>query len=204
MAGKASNSPVAASGEVPLTDSPQEGSERLLVLNLGSGKMNVPNETYPPEQWREIRVDFDPEVKPDIEADLRHLPFPDDYADSVWASHVLEHFTELEANTILEEWRRVLKPNGSIVVVVPNLVCEKMRQAFQREDLGQPIYQSPAGTVVATDMLFGMFKIGPGMAHKWGYTPASLLALVRRYFRTATIMDAGDINATVVAYKEAR
>lgn len=57
--------------------------------------------------------------KPDVCADLRSLPFPDDYADEAYAIHVLEHFYLWDVPGVLQEWRRVLKPGGRLIVEVP-------------------------------------------------------------------------------------
>lgn len=49
------------------------------------------------------------------------IPFADDTLDIVYHSHVLEHFDRELAPEILKECFRVLKRNGIIRVVVPNL-----------------------------------------------------------------------------------
>jgi len=64
-------------------------------------------------------VDFNPDVNPDVVADVRELPFPDESADEIYASHVLEHLPY--GNKALEEWLRVLKPGGMLTVVVPDI-----------------------------------------------------------------------------------
>lgn len=58
---------------------------------------------------------------PDVECDVRKLELPDDYADTAYAIHVLEHFYRWETEDVLSEWRRVLKPGGKLVVEVPCL-----------------------------------------------------------------------------------
>lgn len=40
----------------------------------------------------------------------------------IYASHILEHFNyQTELPTVLKEWHRVLKPEGSLMISVPNL-----------------------------------------------------------------------------------
>lgn len=43
--------------------------------------------------------------------------FRDDEFDIIWASHVLEHAYDPEK--VLTEWKRVLKPSGTIVMILP-------------------------------------------------------------------------------------
>jgi predicted SAM-dependent methyltransferase len=52
---------------------------------------------------------------------LNGLPFEDEKFDVVYHSQVLEHFTKDDATVFLKECYRVLKPNGIIRIVVPDL-----------------------------------------------------------------------------------
>lgn len=54
----------------------------------------------------------------DVAADGARLPFTDNAFATVVARHNLEHYVDLVAT--LTEWRRVLTPNGRMVVVVPD------------------------------------------------------------------------------------
>jgi len=82
-------------------------------LNLGCGSRYHPDWT---------NVDFiaaDPGV---ISCNLRKgIPFADATFDAVYHSHLLEHFTRDEAKDFICECRRVLKCDGVIRVVVPDL-----------------------------------------------------------------------------------
>jgi SAM-dependent methyltransferase len=51
---------------------------------------------------------------------LAGFPFPDAKFDAVYSSHVLEHFTREQAQLLLRESYRVLKPGGILRVVVPD------------------------------------------------------------------------------------
>ena len=54
--------------------------------------------------------------------DLREkLPWEDNSVDVIYSSHTLEHLFLCEAKTLLQECYRVLKPNGIIRIVVPDL-----------------------------------------------------------------------------------
>jgi predicted SAM-dependent methyltransferase len=49
------------------------------------------------------------------------IPFPDASFDVVYHSHVLEHFPKSEAESFIKECYRVLRPQGILRVVVPDL-----------------------------------------------------------------------------------
>ena len=51
------------------------------------------------------------------------IPFPDHSFDVVYHSHVLEHFSKIEALRFVQECFRVLRPEGIIRVAVPDLEC---------------------------------------------------------------------------------
>lgn len=55
---------------------------------------------------------------PLVAADATRLPWPDETFDAVAADSILEHLDDPAA--ALREWRRVLKPGGSLVVWSPN------------------------------------------------------------------------------------
>ena len=46
--------------------------------------------------------------------------FRDGVLDFVYSSHVLEDFDERETEPVLREWARVLKPGGSLVLLLPD------------------------------------------------------------------------------------
>jgi len=83
------------------------------LLNLGCGSKTAPG-------W--INMDL-VAAHPDVVAyDLRNgIPFDDEYFDAVYHAHFLEHISPEEAQGVLKECFRVLKPGGVIRVVVPDL-----------------------------------------------------------------------------------
>ena len=64
-------------------------------------------------------VDFSAGDRPDVAADLKSLPYPDDAFDAVFCSQVLEH--EREPAALLAELHRVSKPWGTLVLTAPHL-----------------------------------------------------------------------------------
>ena len=143
----------------------------LKKLNLGCGDKILPG--Y-------INVDVAGSRqgrKPDVLCDLRRLkPFADNEIDEILSVHVVEHFWRWEIVDVLKEWVRVLKPGGQMVIECPNLLTAC-----------QEIMQNP-------DIAIGPGKEGrrsmwvlygdpgwkdPLMMHRWGYTPNSLMQLMR-------------------------
>jgi SAM-dependent methyltransferase len=150
--------------------------ERTLV-NVGCGPRN--DGKLPPffKDWRELRVDVDPAVQPDIVADLTDLSaIADGSADAVWAAHCVEHLYEHQVRIALAEFRRVLRTDGFVCVIVPDL--QSVAQYVAADRLHETLYESPAGPVTPHDMLFGFgAAIANGrtsMAHRCGFTPAML------------------------------
>ncbi len=47
--------------------------------------------------------------------------FPDEYADLIYACHVLEHISHNKISEVLKEWQRVLKKNGVLRISVPDI-----------------------------------------------------------------------------------
>jgi SAM-dependent methyltransferase len=84
-----------------------------LHLHLGSGPKYLPGF---------LNIDGNPFNKIDLWLDLRRgLPFPSNCADSIYSTHVFEHFYPNELEALLRECFRVLKPGGGIRLIVPNL-----------------------------------------------------------------------------------
>jgi predicted SAM-dependent methyltransferase len=84
-----------------------------LHLHLGSGPKYLPGF---------LNIDGNPFYKTDLWLDLRRgLPFPSNSADSIYSTHVFEHFYPDELQALLRECFRVLKPGSGIRLIVPNL-----------------------------------------------------------------------------------
>lgn len=85
----------------------------MILVNLGCG-----NKFHP--DW--INLNYYKTGEDVIIHDLNQpLPFESKSVDVVYHSHVLEHFTRDSGIKFLTECRRVLKENGIIRIVVPNL-----------------------------------------------------------------------------------
>ena len=105
---------------------------------------------------------------PDVEADLRDLPFPDNYADAARAIHVIEHFQVWDAPKVMREWVRVLKPGAELAIECPCL--DKIVKLFAVPNI--PPYYTYWG-------LYGDPRMeDPLMMHHWCYTEQQLRRLM--------------------------
>lgn len=84
---------------------------RKLHLGCGNIKLNG---------W--CNVDIKPTIATDINDDIVLLKkFPDNFADEIYACHVLEHFSHEEVSVVFKNWKRVLKPGGMLRISVPDI-----------------------------------------------------------------------------------
>lgn len=88
------------------------------IVDLGSGPEK---DSYHTEEGAVLRVDIREDVNPDYRCDLRVLPFANEEFDIVFSSHTLEHFERKEIGKVLDEWIRILKKEGELRLVLPNL-----------------------------------------------------------------------------------
>lgn len=56
----------------------------------------------------------------DYVCDIMNLPYPDGLVDRIETYHVIEHIQRKNVIKALEEWQRVLKPGGVLIIECPN------------------------------------------------------------------------------------
>ncbi len=127
--------------------------------------------------WREIRFDIDPNVKPDILGTLTDMALVESGSvDALFSSHNIEHVYPHEVHLALREFHRVIKDDGMVVITCPDL--QSVCAAVAQDRLLDPLYESPAGPISAIDILYGYrTSIARGntyMAHKCGFTYSTL------------------------------
>jgi SAM-dependent methyltransferase len=166
------------------TDFRLDGATKLL-LHVGCG----PRGSFvPPELlgagWREVRLDIDPGVEPDIVASLDDMsPVEAGSMDALWSYHNLEHVFAHQVPLALREFARVLRPGSPARIAVPDLqAAAALIAAGKLEDA---VYDSPHGPIAALDMVYGLRPAiaegKPYMAHRTGFTARTL----RRHLREA-------------------
>lgn len=85
-----------------------------MKLMIGSNITNA-------EGW--TRLDIDPICNPDILADALEFQLPPDTVEEIYASAILEHFTQAQCRDVLSRWYNMLQPGGKLWVSVPDMVA---------------------------------------------------------------------------------
>ena len=109
----------------------------------------------------------------EIVSDIRTLPLDDNVAVEAEAIHVIEHFNVWEAEGLIKEWFRVLKPGGVLRVEFPEF--QKVLDTIKRmkdttaEDALTYLYGA----------LYGDFKYeNPYMTHLWCFQAKDIALLM--------------------------
>jgi predicted SAM-dependent methyltransferase len=165
-------------------DRASEGRDTLAarparLLHVGCGRAS-PRRLHPAfrgSRWRELRLDVDPAVKPEIIASITDMgAVRDATCDALYASHTLEHLHTHEVAQALAEFRRVLRPDGFALVRSPDMAA--VAEALLKHGPDHVAYVAPAGPITPLDMIYGHNRsIRKGqamMAHHTGFTAARL------------------------------
>lgn len=97
----------------------------ILKLNIGAGDQKL-------EGYKSVDLYA---ANADYKLDARRLTsIQDESVDEILTVHMLEHISPYEVYSLLKEWRRVLKPNGKLVIEVPDM--QAMCKEFTSGNLG--------------------------------------------------------------------
>ena len=152
-----------------------------LYLNVGSGQR--------PFHKPFINVDVQAKWNPDIVASGDSLPMlKDESVEMVVLHHVLEHFGCGEADGLLKECRRVLRPGGSLLVFVPNMAA--LMDMWQEYRITDQVYMTN---------VYGAYMGDEADRHKWGYTFATLSRLLTNHGYRPIPFDWREIPGALIA-----
>jgi len=181
-------------------------TSRKKVLHVGCGSYSLSrlHETFRTDEWQEVRLDIDPNVKPDIISSITDMSsVPSHSFDAIWSSHNIEHIYHHEVPIALAEFYRVLKPGGFVLITLPDI--QKVAEYVAEGNLEQPLYTSPSGLISAIDILYGFgADIAQGkyyMAHRTGFTKQSLALKIQQAGFHPVEVRREELNLWATAYK---
>lgn len=155
-----------------------EGQKNVLHVGCGTYHPNkLPQNEFSPTEWKEVRLDIDPGVCPDVIASITEMPMiPDESCDAVYSSHNLEHLYAYQVPIALAEFMRVLKPGGFVLFFVPDM--QVVAEWVAQDRLEDIAYISPMGPITPLDIMYGLgtdlAKGNHYMAHRSGFTASTL------------------------------
>ena len=150
---------------------------RFLHVGCGHKRRHQTVRAFANPEWKEVTLDIDEGVRPDIVDKLPELSQVDpDSFDAVYSAHNIEHLYPHEVSLALEAMRRVLGQDGFIILTCPDL--QAVGERLSSGDIETPLYKSKSGPVSPIDMLYGfrpaMRHGNLYMAHHTGFTLKSL------------------------------
>jgi SAM-dependent methyltransferase len=159
-------------------------SAERVFLHVGCGPARKEQTTraFAAPDWRELRLDIDPAVSPDIVGTMTDMAaVAAGSADAVFSSHNIEHLYAHEVLVALGEFARVLRPDGFVVITCPDL--QSVAALVAQDRLLEPAYMSAAGPIAPIDIIYGHRPpIAAGnlfMAHRCGFTRRVLDGVLR-------------------------
>lgn len=159
------------------------GLKTLLHVGCGLQSKEVLPALDFENEWREVRVDIDPAVKPDVVDDIRTLStIPDSSAHYLFSKHNLEHLEFHEVPVCLANFYRVLDDTGFAVIRTPDLdsICRAILKHGPEKTLYSTDTHDGMVDIMGLDMLFGAsWAIEHGnsfMAHRTAFTTKTLTA----------------------------
>ena len=170
-------------------------TKTFLHVGCGGARKESTTAAFAGPDWREVRLDIDPNTQPDIIGTTTDMSEVETGSvDAIFSSHNIEHLYAHEVPMALHEFLRVLRPGGFAVITCPDL--QPVAALIAADKLTEPAYISAAGPIAPLDILYGHRpSIAAGnhyMAHKCGFTKKVLGAtLIECGFRHAATAERG-------------
>lgn len=169
----------------------------MRLLHAGCGTSELPS--WFGDRYTEVRLDIDPKAKPDIVASLTDMGDIGTF-DAIYTSHCVEHLYPADVLLALTEFHRVLKPDGFVQIIVPDL------EGVSATD--EPLYECPGvGWLSGLDLIYGCrFDAARStyMAHHSGFVSATLERALRDAgFARVDMKRLPQYNLMAIARKEA-
>ena len=177
---------------------------RVLHVGCGPKRTEKLHNIFRNTDWQEVRLDLDPNVKPDILASIDDLGshVETNSFDAIWSSHNIEHLDTFQVPKAFAEFVRILLPSGFALVTCPDL--EAIACHITDHGIDSTLYESPAGPITPLDVLFGhgrSIKNGNHyMRHHTGFTEELLgNLLINAGFAEVRILKGGKYDLWALA-----
>ena len=124
-------------------------------LNVGCGPETESKiRGFDNDDWKEIRLDIDEDVNPDIVGTLTDMKLVETATvDAVYSAYNIDHIYAHEVPIALGEFYRVLKDDGLVIIKCPDL--QSVAEAVAQDKLLDTLYVSPIGPISAIDIMYG-------------------------------------------------
>lgn len=145
-------------------------AEEGVFLNLGCGKRVLAGF---------INVDKFCDVAGLFKADIYRLPFKGNSTDAIFSAHSLEHLPIRRAYLALRDWHRVLKPDGTVLLSMPDL--DMIMTILLKKDLPMKARRWFMYTLFGYQADMEVSKseedpsVDPGQFHTCGYSKRTLI-----------------------------
>lgn len=181
-------------------------SDKKLALHVGCGPKNAAglHAAFQGRDWREVRLDIDPDVEPDIVGTLTDMGMVESGSvDAVWSSHNVEHIFSHQVPVALREFHRVLKSDGFALVTLPDL--QAAAEMVAADQLDEVAYVSPAGPIAPMDMIYSYRRFlldeNEFMCHRTGFTARTLYRALRSAGFPVVVVERHEFTLWATAWK---
>lgn len=157
------------------------------IVDLGCGNKEL-GEHYQTSEGDVLHVDMREDAQPDFRCDVRKTPFATGEFDVVFSSHTLEHFDRKEIPEILDEWIRILKPEGEFRLNLPNM--EWAAQHIMNKEIDNDVM----------NVLYGAQTYSTNY-HRCGFTPQIIEQLLAERGFKKFVWDYHNYHMFVRAWK---
>jgi hypothetical protein len=144
-----------------------------IKFNMGCGPQRIPG--Y-------IGIDKNSD-RADIREDLFKVNLPENCAEEILASHIIEHLPQHRAPEIMEKWYKTLQPGGKIIMEQPDFeaLCRDYltQEGMEKHITEMCIY----GAIITAEATVEgvqdseVLEKGVLSPHLWGWTPKTLSEL---------------------------
>lgn len=102
------------------------------------------------------------------------LPLPDCCAEELQAIHAFEHVFAWQARPLIREWKRLLAPDGLLVLELPNLI-----KCCQNYIDGRAVGGKNPDQLARWGIFGDPHSLDPYMNHRWGYSPDEMISILQ-------------------------